>query len=287
MPPTTRVRPTLVGEVSVWLLCTAGPVAALASMERLAPPGVTWGDPWRWLEATAPEEALIALATVAVRLAAVWVLASTTVTGLAMLSGRARLTAAASRFALPAVRRLAMATTTRVVAVTLAVTPGLVPVTASALVATPPPSPAVTAADEPDHPLPPFLVIAPGSDEVPTAVDEAGATAETVTTDTRPMPIPPFLLTEAGTATPVDTAPVTEASGAGPASYTVVAGDHLWAIAGRRLTEVRGQVPDEGEHARYWVRLVDANRGRIRSGDPDLIFPGEVIELPKVEPAAG
>ena len=33
------------------------------------------------------------------------------------------------------------------------------------------------------------------------------------------------------------------------------------------------QTPDEGEHARYWVRLVDANRGRIRSGDPDLIFP--------------
>jgi nucleoid-associated protein YgaU len=67
----------------------------------------------------------------------------------------------------------------------------------------------------------------------------------------------------------------------------VVAGDHLWAIAGRRLTEVRGQAPDEGEHAGYWVRLVDANRGRLRSGDPDLIFPGEVIELPKVEPAAG
>ncbi len=67
----------------------------------------------------------------------------------------------------------------------------------------------------------------------------------------------------------------------------MVAGDHLWAIAGKRLTEVRGQTPDEGEHARYWVRLVDANRGRIRSGDPDLIFPGEVIELPEVEPASG
>jgi hypothetical protein len=291
MTTTTRVRPAL-GEAAVWLLCTAGPVAALAMIGRVTPPGVTWGDPWRWLEATAPEEALIALATVAVRLAAVWVLASTTATGLAMLSGRARLTAAASRFALPAVRRLAMATTTRVAAVTLAVTSGFAPVTATALVATPASSPAVTVADEPDHPLPPLLVVPPGSGEVPTAVDEASATPANVTTDTRPMPIPPFLLTEAlpteaGATTPVDTAPVAEATGAGAASYTVVAGDHLWAIAGRRLTEVRGQAPDEGEHAGYWVRLVDANRGRLRSGDPDLIFPGEVIELPKVEPAAG
>ncbi|MET0831361.1 MAG: hypothetical protein ABWY62_03195, partial [Acidimicrobiia bacterium] len=248
---TTRTRQRRVGEASVWLLCTAGPAVAIAMVERLAPPGVTWGDLWNWLEAPAPEEAMIALAVVAVRLAAVWVLASTTVTGLAMLSGRARMTEAASRFALPTVRRLALATAMRVAAVTLAVTPALAPVTATALEATPPSWVAASAADEPDQPLPPFLIIAPGGGELPAAVDEADATAEEdATTDTRPMPIPPFLLTEAGTVAPVDTASATGAIGA--TSYTVVAGDHLWAIAGKRLTDVRRQTPDEGEHARYW-----------------------------------
>ncbi len=173
-------------------------------VDRLAPPGVIWGDLWHWLEAAPPEEAMIAFAAVAVRLAAVWVLASTTVTGLAMLSGRARVTEAASRFALPAVRRLALATVTRVAAVTLAVTPALAPVAATALEATPPSSVAAWAADEPDHPLPPFLVIAPGGGELPAAVDDSDTTAEDATTDTRPMPIPPFLLTEGGTAAPVD-----------------------------------------------------------------------------------
>ena len=269
-----------------WLMCTVGPALALAMIDHLAPPGVAWDDPGNWLEATPPEEALIALAAVAVRLAAVWVLASTTVTGLAMLSGHSRVTGAASRFALPAVRRLAVAAATRMAAVTLAVTPVLAPVTASALAATPQSSVTAWAGDEPDQPLPPFLVIAPGGGELPAAVDEAGATAEEqATTDTRPVPIPPFILTEGGTVAPVDTASVSGAIGA--TSYTVAAGDHLWAIAGKRLTEVRGKTPDEGEHARYWVRLVDANRGRIRSGDPDLIFPGEVIELPEVEPASG
>jgi nucleoid-associated protein YgaU len=260
---------------------------ALAMVDRLAPPGVIWGDMWRWLGATPPEEAMIAFAAVAVRLAAVWVLVSTTVTGLAMLSGRARVTETASRFALPAVRRLALATATRLAAVTLAVTPALAPVTATSLEATPPSSVRAWAADEPDHPLPPFLVIAPGGGELPAAVDDSETTAEDATTDTRPMPIPPFLLTEGGTVAPVDTPPVTAAIGTDATRYTVVAGDHLWAIAGKRLTEVRGQTPDEDEHARYWVRLVDANRGRVRSGDPDLIFAGEVIELPEIEPASG
>ena len=255
-------------------------------VDRLAPPGVDWGDLWHWLEAAPPEEAMIAFAAVAVRLAAVWVLTSTTITGLAMLSGRAGVTEAASRFALPAVRRLALATVTRVAAVTLAVTPALAPVAATALEATPPSSVAAWAADEPDHPLPPFLVIAPGGGELPAAVDDSDTTAEDATTDTRPMPIPPFLLTEGGTAAPVDAGSEAAAIDAEATRYTVLAGDHLWAIAGKRLTEVRGQTPDEGEHARYWVRLVDANRGRIRSGDPDLIFPGEVIELPEIEPAS-
>jgi hypothetical protein len=28
--------------------------------------------------------------------------------------------------------------------------------------------------------------------------------------------------------------------------------------------------------------VVEANQGGLRSGDPDLIYPGEVVELPRV-----
>ncbi len=34
--------------------------------------------------------------------------------------------------------------------------------------------------------------------------------------------------------------------------------------------------------ANYWVVVIEANRSRVRSGDPDLIYPGEVIVLPPV-----
>jgi hypothetical protein len=30
----------------------------------------------------------------------------------------------------------------------------------------------------------------------------------------------------------------------------------------------------------YWTRVLDANRGALRSGNPDLIFPGESVVLP-------
>jgi nucleoid-associated protein YgaU len=65
----------------------------------------------------------------------------------------------------------------------------------------------------------------------------------------------------------------------------VVRGDNFWTIARTRLAEVRGRRAadlSDREIAVYWVTVVEANRGRLRSGDPDLIYPGEVVELPPV-----
>ena len=62
-------------------------------------------------------------------------------------------------------------------------------------------------------------------------------------------------------------------------------GDNLWAIAAARLAEVRGRSAAElsdREVAAYWMRVVEANKGHLRSGDPDLIYPGEDIILPPV-----
>jgi nucleoid-associated protein YgaU len=70
--------------------------------------------------------------------------------------------------------------------------------------------------------------------------------------------------------------------GTEPEALTVVVerGDHFWKISARRLTDVLGRAPQSPEIGPYWREVVVANHDRIRSGDPDLIFPGEVIELP-------
>jgi len=66
----------------------------------------------------------------------------------------------------------------------------------------------------------------------------------------------------------------------------VVRGDNLWAIARAHLSEARSGgsgEPTNREVADYWMRVVDANRHGLRSGDPDLIYPGEEITLPPVD----
>jgi hypothetical protein len=57
-------------------------------------------------------------------------------------------------------------------------------------------------------------------------------------------------------------------------------GDNMWTLAKARLEELNGRPPTNAEIGPYWRRVVRANQDRIRSGDPDLIFPGEVLILP-------
>ncbi len=70
----------------------------------------------------------------------------------------------------------------------------------------------------------------------------------------------------------------------GSTMYTVVTGDTLWSIS---ADAVAWGLPSSSvaqrtkEVAPYWLRVVEANRDRLRSGRPDLIFPGEVVELPE------
>lgn len=60
----------------------------------------------------------------------------------------------------------------------------------------------------------------------------------------------------------------------------VAPGDHMWGLAKAHLGDAIGRSPTNAEISPYWRRVVEANRDRIRSGDPDLIFPGEVLILP-------
>jgi nucleoid-associated protein YgaU len=61
-------------------------------------------------------------------------------------------------------------------------------------------------------------------------------------------------------------------------SVIVRRGDHLWKISARRL----GPDADDDHIAPYWRQVIDVNTPRLRSGDPDLIYPGEVVELPAI-----
>lgn len=63
--------------------------------------------------------------------------------------------------------------------------------------------------------------------------------------------------------------------------YEVAPGDNLWKIAARHLEAVTGRSGlSSGEIASHWRRVIAANQDRLRSGNPDLIFPGEQLILP-------
>ena len=60
---------------------------------------------------------------------------------------------------------------------------------------------------------------------------------------------------------------------------TVEPGDHIWKISAKHLSDIGS----ESRVAPYWRRVIKQNLHNLRSGDPDLIYPGEVISLPEVD----
>jgi hypothetical protein len=93
---------------------------------------------------------------------------------------------------------------------------------------------------------------------------------------TRQMPVP-----EVGD--PESVAPQTTVPNE-PTEVVVKSGDHMWSLAEQRLIQVRGRGVSDTEIAPYWLQVIGVNLSRIRSGDPDLIFPGEILLLPGVNP---
>jgi nucleoid-associated protein YgaU len=59
----------------------------------------------------------------------------------------------------------------------------------------------------------------------------------------------------------------------------VVPGDHLWALADAELAAGAAVPPTGVAVDDYWMRVIRANP---QLGDPDLLFPGEVVVLPPV-----
>ena len=113
------------------------------------------------------------------------------------------------------------------------------------------------------------------ADDTPIVRGATTSTTSPPTTAPRPAPVPsaPPL---APTATPRGTV-------AGVA-HVVVRDDNLWTIAAAQLAQ-HGLAHDTTAIARYWQRVINRNRAHLRSGDANLIFPGEVIWLPPLDPA--
>ena len=69
------------------------------------------------------------------------------------------------------------------------------------------------------------------------------------------------------------------------ATVVLVPGDNLWEVSARHLAATSGRTRadvGDAEIAPYWVALCDRNRATLVSGDPNLVFPGEVVTFPPV-----
>ena len=86
---------------------------------------------------------------------------------------------------------------------------------------------------------------------------------------------------------PNEFVPVATAEAGAPGTVVVEPGDHLWKISQTELARRLGRAARPDEVAPYWLSVIDANRGSLHSGDPDLIYPGELITLPAPGPGPG
>ena len=92
---------------------------------------------------------------------------------------------------------------------------------------------------------------------------------------------------------PADT-PVPPAASARPATpaerptgtWTVQQGDCFWTIAEEIVEQAWGRTPTDAEIVPYWRVLIEANRQTLADkGNADLVFPGQVFDVPPAPPA--
>ena len=224
-------------------------------------PAVDWSHLGRWLRTTAPDDAVIAVVRLGGMALAVWLLTTTMLYLLARLTRVPALVQSVEWATLPGVRRIVDA------AVAASIVGGAVlgPHPAGAQVPAPPPvvvELGATTTTRPAH----LYVPVPAGD----GVTSAPTTARSTVTTTRPTAV---------TTTVPPAAPSPSPSAAvEPADHihVVVPGDNLWTIAAAELFRQTGRTA-ESDIRDYWLQVIDANRGRLISGDPDLIYPGESI----------
>lgn len=267
-----RIR-RLIGLLTLISFETASIVALhrLGSLEWLR---IDWGDFGAWIETSTPEDAVAAAVRLAALAVAYWLAATTVVYTLARISRISAAIRAVEWATVPAVRKVvdgALAVT--MTAATFAGPVG--PAVAQD------PIPVVVEVEDQGGPIPeiiapetpPPTTDAPAPPIRPLGPERIGWTPSS--TDARRLEDPPVA---------PDELPLVTAPGRAPQRYEVQKGDNLWAISAHHLEAVTGR-SDLGNSAiaRYWRRVIETNRESLRSGDPDLIYPGERIELPPLD----
>jgi hypothetical protein len=246
---------------------------------------VDWSDPMGWVRLSQPEDVLLAVCRLAAIACAYWLIGGTLLYTLARATRIPAAIRAVQWAALPPVRRLA----DRAIAVALATSSVVTGAggmawadapTAGGPLSPPPVVDVVPAPHDPAAPADPYRPTPAGEPETGTAgvaptgtptvagVYFPGTPDRWSTADAMPTPV-------IAEERPPAVSP--------PSEHVVVPGDDLWSIAAGHLAatlEVPLYAVPPDALAGYWRSVIDANRGNIASGDPDLLFPGEVLVLP-------
>lgn len=258
-PGVLRRTLPLVAWVGALAAVLAGALALGATAALEAPPLTHPGELGDWAAARQPIEAAFAVLRVLVVALAAYLLLVTCLAVVLRLGPSGRLVTALDVLTLPWVRRIVQG----------AVGVGLVGASLAAVgsaAADPSASPSrtLTAAD---------ARLAASAPAHPRVGDDLLVRLP----DVEPGP-PTMEQLDGAVATPAVEAPVGE--------VTLGAGDHLWSLAERALTEAWGREPTDGELAPYWEQLVEVNRHRLADpANPDLVFPGQVVTVPVPPPA--
>ncbi|MEA2000571.1 MAG: LysM domain-containing protein [Actinomycetota bacterium] len=271
----------------VLVATTTALIVGLHQVGSVAGFRIDWSSPVEWLKTAPAEDVAVAILRSIGLVVGYWVTGSTLLYTVLALRGRSSGGRLVRLITVPGVRRV--------------VDRSLATFLAASIVATPL-APALALADE----QPPPVVFDINTDGVPVPhirLSDAGLkdatlgdtrTSDTVLvgdqspTTTQPItdvvPVvksggtPPAVIAQINTAPPTAT-PISSMA----TTHTVQSGDNLWQIATGHLLAQAGTDPGTTTVTTYWRRLVAANRTTLRSGDTNLIYPGEIITLPPLE----
>lgn len=283
--------PTRIAPLLVWLtaLLAGGLLLLRAGSAVPAPPA----DPARWGHWLASGDPLVTafagLRLVGLALCA-YLLATTTLSLLAAMSGLPRLLRAVDVVTLPGVRALVRGALGMGVAASIAWSAQVAPARAQTptttgaasgtavmhLLDTPPASTTST-------------LTAPTS--APRPSPTMSTTPTTVVAPSPPTTDPPQGAPQPATAPPAPAGnPMARSTpvplGAGePGTWTIAPGDHLWRVAERTLAGAWERPPTDAETSAYLRDLIETNRDRLAvPGHPDLVYSGQVFALPPPPP---
>jgi len=277
-----RRRSSHTGFLGLIVLTAIGAVGlhALGDVPALV---VDWSSPLTWINSTDPADTIGALLRYVGLGLTYWVLTSTVLYYLAGFRGTKRRPRWLTVATLPPIRRLI----DRALATSLALSIVATPIGPLYGAEAPPPEPAPVTFELASDGIPVPHVGAPTEDDKPTAGEQAAITEETTPEDTQKpatVPLPPATVPSAIISSSNSTRAATdESSPRAATSYTVAHGDNLWTIAAGHLAAELDGRPSAAEIDDYWRTVISANRDTLRSSDPNLIYPGEIITLPGVE----